>query len=81
MADAFTELQSQNSAADMGHAEWLGLLIDREVANRTTKRFQSRLRAADQRCAIATAGPDVQARPTAGQHLARSPTSAVNAGC
>lgn len=46
MADAFTELQSQDSAADMGHAEWLGLLIDREVANRTTKRFQSRLRAA-----------------------------------
>nr|AAN05189.1 RC116 [Ruegeria sp. PR1b] len=43
MADAFTELQSQDSAADMGHAEWLGLLIDREVANRTTKRFQSRL--------------------------------------
>ncbi len=30
----------------MGHAEWLGLLVDREVANRTTKRFQSRLRAA-----------------------------------
>lgn len=46
MADAVTELQSQDSAADMGHAEWLGLLIDREVANRTTKRFQSRLRAA-----------------------------------
>lgn len=46
MADAFTELQSQDNAADMGHAEWLGLLIDREVANRTTKRFQSRLRAA-----------------------------------
>ena len=49
MADAFTELQSQDSAADMGHAEWLGLLIDREVANRTTKRFQSRLRAASTR--------------------------------
>lgn len=46
MADAFTELQSQDSAVEMGHAEWLGLLIDREVANRTTKRFQSRLRAA-----------------------------------
>ncbi len=30
----------------MGHAEWLGLLIDREVANRTTKRFQTRMRAA-----------------------------------
>lgn len=46
MADAFTELQSQDSSAELGHAEWLGLLIDREMANRTTKRFQSRLRAA-----------------------------------
>lgn len=46
MADAFTELQSQDSTADMGHADWFGLLIDREVANRTTKRFQSRLRVA-----------------------------------
>lgn len=46
MADAFTELQSQDSTAELGHAEWLGLLIDREMANRTTKRFQSRLRAA-----------------------------------
>lgn len=46
MADAFAELQSQDGAADLGHAEWLGLLIDREMANRTTKRFQTRLRAA-----------------------------------
>lgn len=46
MADAFTELQAQEGAADLGHAEWLGLLIDREVANRTTKRFQTRMRAA-----------------------------------
>jgi DNA replication protein DnaC len=46
MADAFTELQSQDSTAELGHAEWLGLLIDREMANRTTKRFQTRLRTA-----------------------------------
>jgi DNA replication protein DnaC len=46
MADAFAELQSQDSTAELGHAEWLGLLIDREMANRTTRRFQSRLRAA-----------------------------------
>jgi DNA replication protein DnaC len=46
MADAFAELQTQDDAADLGHAEWLGLLIDREMANRTTKRFQTRLRAA-----------------------------------
>jgi hypothetical protein len=28
------------------HAEWLALLLDREAANRNTKRFQSRLRSA-----------------------------------
>jgi DNA replication protein DnaC len=46
MADAFAELQAQDGAADLGQAEWLGLLIDREAANRSTKRFQSRMRAA-----------------------------------
>lgn len=46
MADGFAELQGQDAAADLGHAEWLGLLIDREAANRSTKRFQSRMRAA-----------------------------------
>ena len=46
MADAFAELQSQDGVTDLSHAEWLGLLIDREVANRTTKRFQTRMRTA-----------------------------------
>lgn len=46
MAEAFEELQNQDVAADLSHAEWLGLLIDREAANRTTKRFQTRMRAA-----------------------------------
>ena len=46
MADAFTELQSQDSAKDLDHAEWLALLLDREAAARNTKRFQSRLRSA-----------------------------------
>ena len=46
MADAFTELQSQDRAKDLDHAEWLALLLDREAANRNTKRFQSRLRSA-----------------------------------
>ena len=46
MADAFTELQAQDAAKDLGHAEWLGLLLDREAANRNTKRVQSRLRSA-----------------------------------
>lgn len=46
MADAFAELQTQDASAELGHAEWLALLIDREVANRTTKRFQTRMKAA-----------------------------------
>ena len=32
MADAFVELQNQAQAADLAHAEWLALLLDREAA-------------------------------------------------
>jgi DNA replication protein DnaC len=46
MADAFVDLQTQDRARDLDHAEWLALLLDREMANRNTKRFQSRLRSA-----------------------------------
>jgi len=46
MADAFAELEAQDSTRDLTHAEWLALLLDREGANRTTKRFKTRLRAA-----------------------------------
>ena len=46
MADAFAELQGRDDAGDLSHAEWLGLLIDREAANRSTRKFQSRMRAA-----------------------------------
>ena len=46
MADAFAELQQQDAARDLGHAEWLALLLDREAASRNTKRFQSRLKSA-----------------------------------
>src|SRR5215470_4947163 len=46
MADAFLELEQQDAARDLTHAEWLALLVDREIANRTTKRTQIRLRAA-----------------------------------
>lgn len=46
MAEAFAELQEQDGTADLTHAEWLGLLIDRESASRDTKRFESRMRTA-----------------------------------
>ena len=46
MAEAFSELQTQDGTTNLSHAEWLGLLIDREAANRETKRFESRMRTA-----------------------------------
>jgi DNA replication protein DnaC len=46
MAEAFAEMQTQDGAADLTHAEWLGLLIDREATSRETKRFESRMRTA-----------------------------------
>jgi DNA replication protein DnaC len=46
MAQAFVEIEAQEQARNLAHAEWLALLLDREAANRGTKRFQTRLRAA-----------------------------------
>lgn len=46
MAEAFAEMQSQDGTAGLTHAEWLGLLVDRESSSRETKRFDSRMRAA-----------------------------------
>lgn len=46
MADAFVELEAQERSKELSHAEWLALLIDRETANRSSKRLQSRLKAA-----------------------------------
>ena len=46
MVDAFTELETQDGAATPGHAEWLGLLVDREITSRANRRFQTRMNAA-----------------------------------
>ena len=46
MADAFAELQVQDATAELTHPEWLGLLVEREVASRNSRRFQTRMRAA-----------------------------------
>jgi DNA replication protein DnaC len=46
MAQAFVELEAREDTSSLAHAEWLALLLDREVANRNTRRFQTRLRAA-----------------------------------
>ncbi len=46
MAQAFAELEAQEETRSLSHAEWLALLLDREAANRNTRRFQARMRAA-----------------------------------
>jgi DNA replication protein DnaC len=46
MAQAFAELEAQEEVRNLAHAEWLALLLDRESADRNTRRFQSRLRTA-----------------------------------
>jgi DNA replication protein DnaC len=46
MAQAFIELESQERAKDLGHAEWLALLLDRETTSRATRRFETRMRKA-----------------------------------
>jgi DNA replication protein DnaC len=46
MVQAFVELEAQEEVHNLAHAEWLALLLDREVADRNTKRFQTRLRSA-----------------------------------
>ena len=45
-ADAFLEMQSDSTAADLSREDWLGLLLDREVTARDNKRLGRRLRQA-----------------------------------
>ena len=52
MADALVELQNNPEAAEMPHADWLGLLIDREVTFRDNRRLSRRLTAARLRQAV-----------------------------
>jgi DNA replication protein DnaC len=44
MARAFEELAATPSGAELDHAEWLGLLLDRELADRQDRRLKARLR-------------------------------------
>ena len=44
MAQAFTELEASNETAALTHADWLGLLLDRELTHRRDKRLAARLR-------------------------------------
>lgn len=44
MASAFAELQAAAQTAELSHAEWLALLLDREVTERRDRRLKARLR-------------------------------------
>ena len=44
MARAFTELQGNQSAAGLGHAEWLALLLEREATERSNRQLTARMR-------------------------------------
>ncbi|HEY6291644.1 MAG TPA: IS21-like element helper ATPase IstB [Terriglobia bacterium] len=44
MAKAFVDLEAQGEVQNLAHAEWLGLLLDREVSFRRDKRLAVRLR-------------------------------------
>ena len=44
MAQAFVELEASGDATTFSHADWLALLLDREVTHRRDKRLAARLR-------------------------------------
>ena len=44
MMRAFTQLEADPRAAELSHAEWLGLLLDREMTERQDRRLKARLR-------------------------------------
>ena len=44
MARAFAELEANPQSADLSHAEWLALLLDREATDRYERRLRARLR-------------------------------------
>jgi DNA replication protein DnaC len=46
MADTLIEMQNNPQAAEMPHADWLGLLVDREATFRDNRRLSRRLAAA-----------------------------------
>lgn len=46
MAKGFKELAGHPQAAELGHAEWLGLLLDQEATLRRHKRFEARAKRA-----------------------------------
>src|SRR2546430_3289886 len=44
MVQAFAELEASDETAALTHADWLGLLVDRELTHRRDRRLAARLR-------------------------------------
>src|SRR5690348_15783547 len=76
MVQAFAELEASGEGTTLTHADWLGLLIDRELTHRRDKRLAARLRYArlrqpasvedvDYRAHAASTAPSSRSSPTA----------------
>ena len=61
MARAFAELEANSTSASLSHAEWLGLLLDRESTERYERRLRARLRYARLRHQAAVENVDYRA--------------------
>src|SRR5258708_25376538 len=61
MAQAFAELEASGEGAMLIHADWLGLLVDREMTHRRDKRLAARLRYAKLRHHAVVADIDYRA--------------------
>lgn len=61
MARAFIELEANPTSAELTHAEWLGLLLDREATERYERRLRARLRFARLRHQAAVEDVDYRA--------------------
>ena len=61
MARAFAELEANPTSAALSHAEWLVLLLDREITERYERRLRARLRFARLRHQAAVEDVDYRA--------------------
>jgi DNA replication protein DnaC len=61
MAQAFAEIKADTDATQLTHAEWLGLLLDREATHRRDRRLAARLRYARLRHQAAVEDVDYRA--------------------
>jgi DNA replication protein DnaC len=62
MARAFEDLAANPRGAELDHAEWLALLLDREIAERQDRRLKARLRYARLRHQAAVEDVDYRTR-------------------